>query len=121
MDGFPTQHLRYLATWSGTCKLYDGAETIDVLGMEWRHMVKYTGEILGALHPPEERHPGTAIIYEMVVSEAGVIKSSKGDVLLVDEILDEIAASEQVTQLRPSSDRVTGAEIAATGDCYGDA
>ena len=113
MDGFPTQHLRYMATWSGTRKLYDGAETIDVLGMEWRHMVKYTGEILGALHPPEERHPGTAIIYEMVVSEAGVIKSSKGDVLLVDEILDEIAGSEQVTQLRRSSNRVTGAEVAA--------
>jgi arginyl-tRNA synthetase len=98
-DGFPTQHLRYLVTWSVTRELYGAAHTICVSGSEWRHMVKYTARILRELHPPSERHPKSDAVYEMVVSESGVVKSSKGNVLLLDEILDEVLVCEAMDAL----------------------
>ena len=112
-DGFPTQHLRYIATWSATRRLYDGAHTINIMGSEWRHMGKYTESILREIHPPQERHPASDIIYEMVVSESGVVKSSKGGALLIDDILDEILACESMDELRRRHDRVVVEDVAA--------
>ena len=112
-DGFPTQHLRYIATWSATRRLFDGAHSVDVQGSEWRHMGKYTERILREMiHVPHERHPETDIIYEMVVSESGVIKSSKGDALLIEDILDGIIASEAMKDLHRHHDRVVRDEVA---------
>lgn len=111
-DGFPTQHLRYLATWSSTRHLYHGARTINVLGIEWRHMVKYTAEIVAELHPPEERHPHRDVVHEMVVSDSGVIKSSKGNAVLIDDILAEIAGCEAMAELCRAHGRVTPEEVA---------
>lgn len=111
-DGFPTQHLRYIATWSSTRDLYQDAHTINVLGIEWRHMVKYTAAIVAELHPPAERHPETDVVHEMVVSDSGVVKSSKGNAVLVDDILDEIAGCEAMTQLQKRHDRMTPQEVA---------
>ena len=111
-DGFPTQHLRYIATWSSTRDLYEDAHTINVLGIEWRHMVKYTAAIIAELHPPAERHPEVDIVHEMVVSDSGVIKSSKGNAVLIEDILDEIVACEAMAQLQKRHDRVTPEEVA---------
>ncbi|MGH9090336.1 MAG: arginine--tRNA ligase [Acidimicrobiales bacterium] len=111
-DGFPTQHLRYIATWSSTRDLYQDAHTINVLGIEWRHMVKYTAAIIAELHPPGERHPDVDIVHEMVVSDTGVIKSSKGNAVLIEDILDEIVGCEAMAQLQKRHDRVTPEEVA---------
>lgn len=112
-DGFPVQHLRYIATWSSTRHLYDGAHSVNVQGSEWRHMGKYTAQILGQLiERPDERHPASDIIYEMVISGSGVIKSSKGNAPLVDDILDEIIASESMIKLQQSHDRLAPEEVA---------
>lgn len=112
-DGFPTQHLRYIATWSATRRLYDGVHSVNVQGSEWRHMGKYTERILREMiHLPHERHPASDIIYEMVVSESGVIKSSKGNALLVDDILDEIIASGPMNELQRRHDCVVRDEVA---------
>lgn len=112
-DGFPTQHLRYIATWSATRGLYDGAHSVNVQGSEWRHMGRYTEKILReTIERPEERHPATDIIYEMVVSESGVIKSSKGNALLVDDILDEIVASAAMNELQGFNDQIVPDEVA---------
>jgi arginyl-tRNA synthetase len=112
-DGFPTQHLRYIATWSATRRLYDEAHSVNVQGSEWRHMGKYNERILREMiQIPDERHPATDIIYEMVVSKSGVIKSSKGDALLVDDILDEIIASAPMNELQRRHERVVPDELA---------
>jgi arginyl-tRNA synthetase len=111
-DGFPTQHLRYIATWSSTRDLYDEGHTICVSGSEWVHLVKYTERIIRELHPPGERHPKSDVIYEMVTSDSGVIKSSKGDAPLIDDILDEIGACDQAKELQGLNPRVTAEEIA---------
>lgn len=111
-DGFPTQHLRYLATWSATRDLYDGARTINVLGIEWRHMVRYTARLVAELHPPGERHPHKDIEHEMVVSDSGVIKSSKGNAVLIEDILDEIADCEAMAQLQKRHGHVGPDDVA---------
>lgn len=111
-DGFPTQHLRYIATWSSTRDLYVGAHTINVLGIEWRHMVKYTAAIIAELHPLAERHPELDVVHEMVVSDSGVIKSSKGNAVLIEDILDEIVHCEAMAQLQKRHGRVTPEEVA---------
>lgn len=98
-DGFPTHHLRYIATWSVTCALYGRARTICISGSEWRHMVRYTERILRQLHPPGERHPQSDVVYEMVLSESGVVKSSKGDAWLLDDILDEVVECKAMYEL----------------------
>jgi arginyl-tRNA synthetase len=98
-DGFPVHHLRYITTWSVTHDLYGTAHTICLSGSEWRHMVKYTEQILGALHPPSERHPRSDVVYEMVLSELGVVKSSKGNALLLDDIVDEVVECEAMDRL----------------------
>jgi hypothetical protein len=113
-DGFPVNHLRYVATWSATGQLFDGAHSIAVQGSEWRHQGKYTESILREMiHRPNERHPESEIIHEMVVSESGVIKSSKGDAVLIDDILDEIIASEPMNELQRYHDRVVRDEVAS--------
>ena len=98
-DGFPTHHLRYITTWSATRALYGAARTICISGSEWRHMVKYTERILRELHPPDERHPQSDVVYEMVVSESGVVKSSKGNALLLDDIVDDVVTCEAMDEL----------------------
>jgi tRNA synthetases class I (R) len=111
-DGFPTQNLRYLATWSGTRHLYSRTRTLNIGGIEWSFLLKYLPGILAELHPPEERHPHRDITHEMVVSDSGVIKSSKRGALLIDDILDKITNCEAMTELCRSHGRVTPEEVA---------
>lgn len=112
-DGFPTQHLRFIATWSATRGLYEGARSFNVQGSEWLHMSKYTERILReTIDLPQDRHPMTDVTYGMVVSQSGVIKSSKGNALLLDSILDEIAASAPMDELQRHHDRVGRDEVA---------
>jgi arginyl-tRNA synthetase len=111
-DGFPTQNLRYLATWSGTRHLYSRTRTLNIGGIEWSFLLKYLPGILAELHPPEERHPHRDITHEMVVSDSGVIKSSKGGALLIDDILDRIAGRDAMVELCRAHGRVTPEEIA---------
>ena len=112
-DGFPTQHLRFIATWSATRGLYDGARTFNVQGSEWRHMSRYTERILRETIPhPHQRHPSTDVTYEMVVAASGVIKSSKGNALLLDGILDDVVASAAMTELVRDHEHVRPDEVA---------
>jgi arginyl-tRNA synthetase len=98
-DGFPTQHLRYIATYDATRPLLDGTRSMAVFGTEWRSLARYCEAILRALHPGADIHPHDNIVHGMVVTDAGVVKSSKGGALLVDELFDTLRRSDALAGL----------------------
>jgi arginyl-tRNA synthetase len=99
-DGFPTQHLRYVATYDATRPLLAGARSIAVFGSEWRGLIRYCEAILRRLRPGEEIHPTDNLMHEMVVGDAGdAVKSSRGGALLVDELFERVASAGPVAGL----------------------
>jgi hypothetical protein len=90
-DGFPTQHLRYVATYDATRPLLAGARSVAVFGSEWRGLIRYCEALLRRLRPGEEIHPTDNLMHGMVVGETGAaVKSSKGGALLVDELFERV-------------------------------
>jgi hypothetical protein len=98
-DGFPTQHLRYIATYDATRPLLDGTRSLAVFGNEWHGLARYAEAIQRKLHPGADVHPHVNVMHGMVVGDAGVVKSSKGGALLVDELFDALAGADAVTGL----------------------
>ena len=84
-DGFPTQHLRYVATYDATRPLLAGSRSIAVFGSEWRGLIRACEALLRRLRPGEEIHPTDNLMHEMVLGEGGdAVKSSRGGALLAD-------------------------------------
>ncbi len=99
-DGFPTQHLRYVATYDATRPLLAGTRSIAVFGSEWRGLIRACEALLRRLRPGEEIHPTDNLMHEMVLGEGGdAVKSSRGGALLADELLERVAAAGPVAGL----------------------
>ncbi len=99
-DGFPTQHLRYVATYDATRPLLAGARSIAVFGSEWRGLIRYCEALLRRLRPGDEIHPTDNVMHAMVVGEGGdAVKSSKGGALLVDELFERVERAGPVAGL----------------------
>jgi hypothetical protein len=99
-DGFPTQHLRYVATYDAIRPLLDGTRSVAVFGTEWRGLMRATDALLRRLYPGEQIHPTDNIVYGMVLGESGsAVKSSKGGALLIDELFEQLASSGPVAGL----------------------
>jgi arginyl-tRNA synthetase len=119
-DGFPTQHLRYIALWRAIGPSLEGVRTIGVGGDEWEAMMTYAEDVLRGLCPPEHVHPQTSVWHGMVTVEGAVVKSSGGGGLLLDDLLDRLAGADALvaaTHERVDADRL--AAIAALGFCLG--
>jgi arginyl-tRNA synthetase len=110
-DGFPTQHLRYVATCDATRPLLAGTRSIAVFGTEWRSLSRYTEAILRALYPGEELHPTDNLVHGMVVTDEGVVKSSKGGALLVDELFERLCSSGAITALQRRHQRCEAEQL----------
>jgi arginyl-tRNA synthetase len=112
-DGFPTQHLRYAATYDATRPLLDGARSIAVFGSEWRGLIRACEAMLGRLRPGEQVHPTDNVMHEMVLSEGGeAVKSSRGGALLADELLDRIVVAGPLAGLARRHERVDAERLA---------
>jgi arginyl-tRNA synthetase len=99
-DGFPTQHLRYVATYDATRPLLTGTRSVAVFGSEWRGLIRYCEALLRRLRPGEEIHPTDNLMHGMVVGETGdAVKSSKGGALLVDELFERVEGAGPVAGL----------------------
>jgi arginyl-tRNA synthetase len=99
-DGFPTQHLRYVATYDATRPLLAGARSVAVFGSEWRGLIRAAEALQRALRPGDEVHPTDNLMHGMVVGDGGdAVKSSKGGALLVDELFERVAAAAPVAGL----------------------
>jgi arginyl-tRNA synthetase len=99
-DGFPTQHLRYVATYDATRPLLTGARSIAVFGSEWRGLIRSCEALLRRLRPDEEIHPTDNLMHGMVVGETGdAVKSSRGGALLIDELFERVERAGPVAGL----------------------
>jgi len=96
-DGFPTHHLRVVATWRGMMMSERGSELIHLSGDEWRANVTHVERLLRKLEPEMEVLPSKHLMHGMVTAESGELSSGKGEALLVDDLLDELAAHPQAT------------------------
>lgn len=99
-DGFPTQHLRYVATYDAIRPLLAGARSIAVFGAEWRGLIRACEALLRRLRPGSEIHPTDNVMHEMVIGAGGeAVKSSRGGALLADELLERITRAGRVAGL----------------------
>ncbi|HEX4806379.1 MAG TPA: arginine--tRNA ligase [Conexibacter sp.] len=99
-DGFPTQHLRYVATYDATRPLLAGARSVAVFGSEWRGLIRACEALLRRLRPDAQIHPTDNLMHEMVLGAGGdAVKSSGGGALLADELLERVAGAGAVVGL----------------------
>jgi arginyl-tRNA synthetase len=111
-DGFPTQHLRYVATYDATRPLLAGARSVAVFGSEWRGLIRYCEALLQRLRPGEEIHPTDNLMHGMVVGDAGdAVKSSKGGALLVDELFERVEDAAPVAGLARRHSRLDAEQL----------
>lgn len=112
-DGFPTQHLRYVATYDATRPLLAGTRSVAVFGSEWRGLIRSCEALLSRLRPGEEIHPTDNLMHEMVLGEGGdAVKSSRGGALLVDDLLERVAEAAPVAGLARRHGRVDAEQLA---------
>lgn len=98
-DGFSTLNFRALTIWYELMPECAGSTTIHVVGIEWRQHTVCVEEIFARLRPDLPALPTHDILHGMVSTERGVASSSEGNVVLVDDLLDELAGSPTVTEL----------------------
>ena len=112
-DGFPTQHLRYVATYDAIRPLLAGARSIAVFGSEWRGLIRACEALLRRLHPDGEVHPTDNVMHGMVLGEGGeAVKSSRGGALLADELLERVVKAGPVVGLARRHGRRDARELA---------
>ncbi len=106
-DGFPTQHLRYVATYDATRPLLAGARSVAVFGSEWRGLIRACEALLTRLRPGEEIHPTDNVMHEMVLGDGGAaVKSSRRGALLVDDLIERVAEAAPVVGLARRHGRI---------------
>jgi arginyl-tRNA synthetase len=110
VDGFPTLNLRAITIWHELTQTMPDVTTFHVCGDEWKAHTVYVGEILRGLHPDRPVQPTHDIVHGMVSGGDGVLSSSTGDALLIDELLDDLAARDVVRQLTVDGRRGCEAE-----------
>lgn len=98
-DGFSTLNLRSLTLWHELTTELEGVTVVHVCGMEWLEHTICIREILEQLLPGAALQPTHDVVHGMVSTELGIASSSLGNVVLVDDLLDHVARSEEVTEL----------------------
>jgi arginyl-tRNA synthetase len=112
-DGFPTQHLRYVATYDATRPLLAGARSVAVFGSEWRGLIRACEALLTRLRPGEEIHPTDNLMHEMVLGDGGAaVKSSRGGALLADDLFERVVEAGPVTGLARRHGRIEAERLA---------
>jgi arginyl-tRNA synthetase len=98
-DGFPTEHMRALVLWARlqTGERFDGC--IHLMGDEWVPSTIERQEILRRLIATELYDKYTRVPFGMVTVRGSKMKSSNGEVVLIDDLLDtiELEFSESIT------------------------
>ncbi len=105
-DGFPTEHARLLGTYDRILdELQPGEPYVEVAGFEWQPPVTVLCEVMERLRPGARNETHQRFYHASVTSAEGEkIGSSTGDVLWIDDFLDEIAAAPAVAALEALSD-----------------
>lgn len=88
-DGFPTEHLRALVLWLDlAARPYD--TTVHVMGDEWRTSTEVRIAVLDRLLATDFGARYAIVNHALVRFGASTMKSSSGNVLLIDDIFDAV-------------------------------
>jgi tRNA synthetases class I (R) len=106
-DGLSTAHLRHIALWWGMQPMLAGWHSILVMGNEWEPLSSYTERIIRTVTPPGAPiHPSTTVMHGMVTVGGEAVKSSRGDPLLIDELLDQLISRPELNGVREEHTRM---------------
>lgn len=89
-DGFPTQNLRVVAIWLGLMREMSGHRLIHFSGDEWRAHRTHVDQLIRTLRPGATPFPTDYLLHGMVVTEDGVMSSSRGEPLLIDALFERL-------------------------------
>lgn len=89
-DGFPTQNLRVVAIWLALMRELPGHRLIHFSGDEWRAHRTHVDQLLRTLQPGATPFPTDYLLHGMVVTEDGVMSSSRGEPLLIDALFEQL-------------------------------
>jgi hypothetical protein len=104
-DGFPTQHQRYFVMWLHSIPELEGAISYALMGDEWVPLSVHGAEIFRRYETERETHPTVCVVHGMVTMEGGALSSSQGGTWLIDHLLDELAADEELVALAGRHER----------------
>jgi arginyl-tRNA synthetase len=113
-EGTPTECARVLAVCHRIIDELDPEVTfIEVLGDEWRPAQTVIGEVLAQLLPSHAEKHYEWIYYGLVTTDGQKMGSSNGEVVWIDDFLDQLAASPSVAALEEiGGGQVTREELA---------
>lgn len=113
-DGFPTQNLRVVAIWLALMRELPGHRLIHFSGDEWRAHRTHVEQLVRALRPGEEPYPTDYLLHGMVVTDDGVMSSSRGEPLLIDALFDLLLDAPEVQEAaREQRDGATAEDLVA--------
>lgn len=99
-DGFPTEHMRALALWYKLQSTFNNLKgCIHIMGDEWLISTLYREEILRQFLDCPLYDVYHKIPYGLVILHGSNMKSSKGNAILIDDMLDSLITSEKVKTL----------------------
>lgn len=98
-DGFSTLNLRAILIWHELMPEIPEVTMLHVSGLEWKEHTIHAEKILRRLRPEFPVQPTHYVLHGMVTTDDGVVSSSTGDVLLVDDLLDDLMTREEVRRL----------------------
>lgn len=102
-DGFPTEHLRALVLWHGIIRRLDTSDMFfHAMGSEWRTSTEIRLETLEALEKGGFAVRYRILAHDLVHLDGSTMKSSTGQVILLDDLLDDI--EQAVIDLDPDAD-----------------
>lgn len=118
-DGFSTLNLRAILIWHELMPDIPEVTMLHVSGLEWKEHTIHAEKILRRLRPEVPVQPTHYVLHGMVSTDDGVVSSSTGDVLLVDDLLDDLMARDEVRRMgldgRPGCEDEDLAVMAALG------
>lgn len=88
-DGFPTEHLRALILWLDLAARPVGS-TVHVMGDEWRTSTEVRLAMLDQLLETDFASRYAVVSHALVRFGSSTMKSSSGNVLLIDDVLDAV-------------------------------
>ena len=118
-DGFSTLNLRAIMIWHELMPDISEVTMLHVSGLEWKEHTIHAETILRRLRPELPVQPTHYVLHGMVTTDDGVVSSSTGEVLLIDDLIDDLMTREEIRSLsiegRPGCEDEDLAVMAALG------
>lgn len=114
-DGFPTEHARLLGVYYRMFQEWrESRHYIDLSGTEWQPASVLHTELLHRLRPELIFDTHILLFHGMVTLRNAKMSSSEGGAPLIDDLLDELSAVEQVRALAATTSGQVSADHIAT-------